>query len=142
MGARNGYGALAPGAAQQNGRAGNGQAATDQSTQQAIDATEAAKQAADALLHTLATTADDAKEAVILDALPALAPLDTIAWMQLKKQLKTAVPSLNMNDLAQANTGAHAALHDGGGGKRRERSGTAGADQAALGAVQIRAWAG
>ena len=70
--------------------------------QAALDAAEAAQQAADALRQTLATLADDAKEDAILDALPALAPLDTIAWMRLKRQLKTAVPSLNLNDLEQA----------------------------------------
>ena len=52
--------------------------------------------------QTLGTLADDAKEDAILDALPALAPLDTIAWMRLKRQLKTAVPSLNLNDLERA----------------------------------------
>ena len=62
--------------------------------QAALDAVEAAQQAADALRQTLATLADDAKEDAILDALPALAPLDTIAWMRLKRQLKTAVPYL------------------------------------------------
>jgi phage/plasmid-associated DNA primase len=71
--------------------------------QQAVrDATETAQQAAEALLQTLSTLADDAKEDAILDALPALAPLDTIRWMRLKRQLKAVVPALNMNDLAQA----------------------------------------
>jgi hypothetical protein len=56
-------------------------------TQQALDAAEVAQQAADALLHTLPTLADDAKEEAVLDALPALAPLDTLAWMRLKRQL-------------------------------------------------------
>src|SRR5262249_53505826 len=59
-------------------------------------------QVADVLLRTLATLADDAKEDAILDALPSLARLDTIAWMRLKRQLKAAVPTLNLNDLAQA----------------------------------------
>jgi hypothetical protein len=84
----NGHGSLASDEAQQNGLPGHGQAAADQSTQQTIDATEAARQVADALLHTLAALADDAKEDAILDALPALAPLDMIAWMRLKRQLK------------------------------------------------------
>jgi hypothetical protein len=76
--------------------------ATPGQTVQDLDAVEVAQQAADTLLHTLPTLADDAKEDAILDALPALAPLDTIAWMRLKRQLKTAVPTLNLNDLAQA----------------------------------------
>jgi putative DNA primase/helicase len=67
-----------------------------------LDAAEAAQQAAEALRQTLSTLADDAKEDAILDALPALAPLDTIAWMRLKRQFKTAVPSLNLNDLERA----------------------------------------
>jgi hypothetical protein len=54
------------------------------------------------LRQTLGTLADDAKEDAILDVLPALAPLDTIAWMRLKRQLKAAVPSLNMNDFEWA----------------------------------------
>jgi phage/plasmid-associated DNA primase len=70
--------------------------------QAALDAVEVAQQAAEALLHTLPTLADDAKEDAILDALPALAPLDTIAWMRLKRQLKAAVPSLNLNDVERA----------------------------------------
>ena len=58
--------------------------------QAALDAVEVAQQVADALRQTLGTLADDAKEDAILDALPALAPLDTIAWMRLKRQLKAA----------------------------------------------------
>ena len=69
---------------------------------QTINAVEVAQQAAEALLHTLPTLADDAKEDAILDALPALAPLNMIAWMRLKRQLKTAVSSLNRNDLERA----------------------------------------
>src|SRR5262249_45201077 len=70
--------------------------------QAALDAVEIAQQAADALRQTLGPLADDAKEDAILAAHPALAPLDTIAWMRLKRQLKAAVPALNLNDLAQA----------------------------------------
>jgi putative DNA primase/helicase len=54
------------------------------------------------LLQTLPTLADDAKEDAILDALPALALLDMITWMRLKRKLKVAVPSLNLNDLERA----------------------------------------
>ena len=85
-----------------NGHAVNGQAATHQTAQPVFDAVEAARQAADALLQQLATLADDAKEDAVLDAMADLAPLDTISWMRLKRQLKTAIPALNLNDLVQA----------------------------------------
>ena len=54
------------------------------------------------MLHALATLDDDAKEDAVLDALPALASLDMIRWMRLKRQLKTAVPALNLYDLERA----------------------------------------
>ena len=64
---------------------------------------EAAQQAADALLHTLSTLADeDAKEDAVLDALPMMAHLDMISWMRLKRQLKRLVPGLNRHDLERA----------------------------------------
>ena len=66
-----------------------GQAATPQTAPPALDPVDAARQAAETLLHTLPTLADeDAKEDAVLDALPALAPLDMISWMRLKRQLK------------------------------------------------------
>ena len=68
-----------------NGHAGHGQVATPQAAQ-ASDAVEAARQAADALLHTLPTLPEDVKDEAVLDALPALAPLDTISWMRVKRQ--------------------------------------------------------
>src|SRR5262249_13832756 len=73
-----------------------------QPDQQASDATEKAKQAAAALLGTLSTVGAGAQEDAVLDALPALTPLDTISWIRLKRQLKAAVPALNMNDLERA----------------------------------------
>jgi phage/plasmid-associated DNA primase len=86
-----------------NGHAGNGQAAMQQTAPQGVDAAEAAQQAAVTLLHTLPTLADDAqKEDAILDALPELAPLDTMSWARLKRKLKAAVPTINLNDLSQA----------------------------------------
>jgi phage/plasmid-associated DNA primase len=85
-----------------HGHAGNGRATTPQTTPSAYDPVEVARQAADALLHALATLADDAKEDAVLDALPDLVPLDMRRWMRLKRQLKTAVPGLNMRDLGQA----------------------------------------
>jgi putative DNA primase/helicase len=54
------------------------------------------------LLQALPTLAGDAKEDAVLDALPDLVPLDMRRWMRLKRQLKTAVPGLNMQDLTQA----------------------------------------
>jgi hypothetical protein len=62
----------------------------------------AARQAAATLLQTLPALAGDAKEDAILDALPDLVPLDMRRWMRLKRQLKTAVPGLNMPDLGEA----------------------------------------
>jgi phage/plasmid-associated DNA primase len=73
-----------------------------QAAQQALDVAETAKQVAATLLCALPTCADDAKEDAILDALPALAPLDALAWMRLKRHLKAAVPALNLNDLERA----------------------------------------
>src|SRR5262249_44956848 len=70
------------------------------------DPVDASRQAAATLLHTLATLADaDAKEDAVLDALPDLVPLDMRGWMRLKRQLKTAVPGLNMQDPRQAPPG-------------------------------------
>jgi phage/plasmid-associated DNA primase len=60
------------------------------------------QQAAEALLAQLDTLADDAKENAILDALPRLAGLDAVSWIRLKRQLKTAVPRINLNDLGHA----------------------------------------
>ena len=54
---------------------------TGQGVQQGLDARRAAQKAAKAVLHTLPTLAEDAKEDAILDALPALAPLDTVSWI-------------------------------------------------------------
>jgi DNA primase len=68
-----------------------GQAATPPTASPACDPVDAARQAAETLLHTLATLADEeAKEDAVLDALPDLAPLDMRRWMRLKRQLKTA----------------------------------------------------
>ena len=63
---------------------------------------DAARQAAESVLHQLATLPEEAREDAVLDALPALAPLDMIRWMRLKRQLKTAVPALNRYDLERA----------------------------------------
>ena len=64
--------------------------------------TETAAEAAEMLVSTLETLGDDAQEDAILDALPALAPLDTISWMRLKRRLKVCAKSLNLNDLEKA----------------------------------------
>lgn len=58
--------------------------------------------AAEDLLAHLTTLEEEAQEDAILDALPALVPLDTIAWMRLKRRLKVCVKSLNLNDLEKA----------------------------------------
>src|SRR5262249_44586007 len=80
-----------------------GQATTPHTVPPARDPVETARQEAEALLHTLPTLADeDAKEDAVLDALPALAPLDMRRWMRLKRQLKRLVPGLNLHDLGQA----------------------------------------
>jgi hypothetical protein len=50
----------------------------------------------------LPTLAGDAKEEAVLDALPDLIPLDMRRWIRLKRQLKTAIPDLNMRDLGEA----------------------------------------
>ena len=77
-----------------------GQAATPQTAPPSVDPVEAAKQAADVLAASpVYPRDDDAKEDAVLDALPALASLDMIRWMRLKRQLKTAVPALNLYDL-------------------------------------------
>jgi phage/plasmid-associated DNA primase len=79
------------------------QAATPPTAPPDRDPVAEAKQAADTLLHTLATLADeDAKEDAVLDVLPALASLDMIHWMRLKRQLKRLVPGLNRQDLERA----------------------------------------
>ena len=78
------------------------QAATPPTAPPALDPVPEAKQAADTLLHMLSTIDDDAREDAVLDALPALASLDMIRWMRLKRQLKTAVPALNLYDLERA----------------------------------------
>jgi Primase C terminal 2 (PriCT-2) len=83
--ARNGHGMLAAGAAQQHGHVGMGQTVHAQTTQPALDATEAAREAAAALLQTLPTLAEEAREDAVLDALAALVPLDTISWTRLKR---------------------------------------------------------
>jgi hypothetical protein len=57
------------------------------------------------VLLQLATLPEEAREDAVLDALPALAPLDMIRWMRLKRQLKTAVPALNLYDLERARQG-------------------------------------
>ena len=80
-----------------------GQAPTRQHGDPARDPLEAARQAAETLLHTLATLADeDAKEDAVLDALPMMAHLDMISWMRLKRQLKRLVSGLNRHDLERA----------------------------------------
>ncbi|HEY5869293.1 MAG TPA: hypothetical protein VI542_27650, partial [Candidatus Tectomicrobia bacterium] len=79
-----------------------GQATTPPMAPPARDPIEVARQAADSLLQTLPTLAEDAREDAVLDALPDLIPLDMRRWMRLKRQLKTAVPGLNMRDLGQA----------------------------------------
>ena len=84
------------------GHISQAQATTPHTTQAALDPVEAARQAAAALLHALSTLDDDAKEDAVLDALPALAPVDMITWMKLKKRLKAAVPALNLYDLERA----------------------------------------
>ena len=78
------------------------QAPTRQHGDPARDPLEAARDAAATLLQTLPTLAEDAREDAVLDALPDLVPLDMRRWMRLKRQLKTAVPGLNMRDLGQA----------------------------------------
>jgi len=78
--------------------------ATPQTVQPARDPIEGAKQTAAALLHSLATLADEAKEDAVLDALPALAPLDKITWIRVKRRIKAAVPGLNLHDLESALT--------------------------------------
>jgi phage/plasmid-associated DNA primase len=85
-----------------NGPIVNGQAATPQTAQPTLDPVEAARRAAEAVLHDLSTLTEDAKEDAVLDALPTLASLDIISWMRLKRQLKTAVPALNLHDLERA----------------------------------------
>jgi len=70
--------------------------------QHTSDAVEVAQQVVDTLLHMLPTLADDTKEDAVLDALHALAPLDIITWMKLKKRLKAAVPALNLYALEAA----------------------------------------
>jgi phage/plasmid-associated DNA primase len=53
-----------------------------------------------ALLQRLKTLADvDAKRDAILDAMPLLTMLDTLAWTRLKPKLKAAVPDLSLQDL-------------------------------------------
>jgi phage/plasmid-associated DNA primase len=84
----------------QNGTAPG--ASPGQAPQQSLDAAQDAQEDPDALLRKLPTLADDAKEDAVLNALPALAPLDAISWMRLKRQLKAAVPALNLNDLERA----------------------------------------
>jgi hypothetical protein len=79
-----------------------GQDAPSQTAPSALDPVDAARQAADRLLQALPTLTGDAKEDAVLDALPALVPLDMRRWMRLKRQLKAAVPGLNMQDLGQA----------------------------------------
>ena len=79
-----------------------GEAAASQTTPSARDPVAAARQAAATLLETLPTLDGDAKEDAVLDALPDLVPLDMRRWMRLKRQLKAAVPGLNMHDLGEA----------------------------------------
>ena len=63
---------------------------------------DAARQSAADLLSLLNTTEDPiAKEDAVLDAMPVLAALDEISWVRLKRKLKAAVPSLNLNDLTR-----------------------------------------
>jgi hypothetical protein len=80
----------------------NDQAATPPIAPSALDPVEVARQAAEALLQTLPTLAEDVREDAVLDALPALVSLDMRRWMRFKRTLKTAVPGLNMHDLGQA----------------------------------------
>ena len=98
----NGHGMSASAEAQQHGSTSQGQGATPQAAPPALDPVEAARQAAEALLQTLSNLAEDAKEDAVLDALPGLAPLDTIHWMRLKRQIKIAVPGINLHDLERA----------------------------------------
>ena len=101
-GARNGHVRAASGAAQQHDATGNGQADTHQTGPPVPDGVDAARQAADSLLHQLAILPEEAREDAVLDALPTLASLDMIRWMRLKRQVKTAVPALNLYDLERA----------------------------------------
>jgi hypothetical protein len=83
----------------ETGPQAQGEDAPSQTAPSARDAVAAARQAAATLLQTLPTLAGDAKEDAVLDALPDLVPLDMRRWMRLKRQLKAAVPGLNMRDL-------------------------------------------
>ena len=89
-GARNGHGMAAAAAAQQHGHAGHGHAALPQTVQPAHDAVSGEAGCRQSCVQTAATLAEEAKEEAVLDALPALAPLDMIRWMRLKRQMKTA----------------------------------------------------
>jgi phage/plasmid-associated DNA primase len=111
-------------------------ASAGQAHQHSLDAVEAAQQAADALLHTLATVAEGAKEDAILAALPALVPLDTIKWIQLKRQLKAAVPSVNRNDLEKARNELRKQA------ERQQRALTIGNAQAQIAALLVQEYEG
>jgi phage/plasmid-associated DNA primase/5S rRNA maturation endonuclease (ribonuclease M5) len=111
------------------------QTAPPQTAPPAIDPVEVARQAAATLLQTLPTLVGDAKEDAVLDALPDLVPLDMRRWMRLKRQLKTAVPGLNMHDLGQARQELrHAAA--------QQASPAAGRSQAHIAAALAKAAAG
>jgi 5S rRNA maturation endonuclease (ribonuclease M5) len=87
----------------ETGSSAQGQAPTPQAAPPARDPVDAARQAAEDLLHALSTLADeDAKEDAVLDALPMVLQLDMISWMRLKRQLKRLVPGLNRHDLERA----------------------------------------
>src|SRR5215471_6468069 len=110
-------------------------AATPQTGQPARDPVAGARQAAAALLHALSTLADEAKAEAVLDALPALAPLDRITWIRVKRRIKTAVPGLNLHDLESA-------LNDLRRETQHSAAPTAGSAQAQIAAALAQAYAG